>query len=275
MMKKLIVRYKTSLQAVIAANVSNFETISASFAAAAETKSDVILQIAPIQLKVQNISAATMVDLIQLVARNYDVVYSIHLDHAETFEECKEAIEAGFDSVMIDASAKSFADNIELSKQVVEFAKDYDVVVEAELGSFTTKEGEDGAESDSSLYTDPTQVASFIENTGIDLLAVSIGNAHGFYKGEPNINLEVLKNIQAESNIPLVLHGSTGIPGKTIRECIKRGVFKINVFTQLDSSFNEGFIKGVKEKNRMMFAQKSGQDAFQNALVKYMNIIKE
>lgn len=275
MMNTLIKKFRDTGQACIAANVSNLETVTAAFEAALESRCDIILQVAPIQLKVQAISYKTMVELIRLVAKNYSVDYAIHLDHAETLTSCRQAIDAGFNSVMIDASHLSLNENITLSKQVVNYARDKGVIVEAELGSFSTKEGENGAVSNESLYTNPAQVSTFIEATGIDLLAVSIGNAHGFYKGEPKINFEILKQIKKQSVIPLVLHGSTGIPADTIKKCVKLGVFKINVFTQLDASFNQGYINAYNEMGRMMYAQKKGQDAFKEALVHYMNIIKE
>lgn len=274
MMRSFLEKYKTSPFALIAANVSNYETIKASFAAAKEAKTGVILQIAPIQLEVQDISASTMVQLIKLVASEFDIEYSIHLDHAESFEECKDAIKAGFDSVMIDASSHSFENNIRISKEVVEYASKFNVVVEAELGSFSTKEGEESVNGES-IYTNPDEVSEFINRTGIDLLAVSIGNTHGFYKGEPNINFDVLEEIQEKSSVPLVLHGSTGLSGDILTKCIQRGVFKINVFTQLDESYSQGYIKAYNEMGKMMFAQKRGQDEFQKSLVGYMNTIKE
>jgi len=274
-MKSLIDKHLKSPKAVIAANVSNMETIIAVFAAATATNSDVILQIAPIQLKVQDVLPTTMVQLIKLIALDFAVDYSIHLDHAESFEECRDAIMAGFDSVMIDASACEYEKNIRVTKEVVDFAKSHGVIVEAELGSFSTKEGESGGDSDRSLFTDPVVVKDFIERTGIDLLAVSIGNTHGFYKGEPKIDLDVLEDINAVSKVPLVLHGSTGIPGSVLRECVKRGIFKVNVFTQLDSSFVNAFADSIKHNEKMMFAQKAGQEAYKNSLIHYMNDIKE
>lgn len=259
-MKTLLNNAEKKESGIAAINVSNVETINAVMEAASIVNYPVILQVAPIQLNVQKISYTEIVEIIKILGKKYDVKTAIHLDHAETVEDCIEAIDAGFTSVMYDGSNVSLDKNVENSKKVVAYAKKRNVTVEAELGRVA---GAEGVEVDSikGLMTDPKLASFFVESTDVDCLAVSIGNAHGHYKYEPKLDFERLKKIKEQAKIPLVLHGGTGIPDKDIKKAISLGIRKINFFTEIDSEFVKGFVDAY-EKNKkiyMMNAQESGR----------------
>ncbi|MFO8035265.1 MAG: class II fructose-bisphosphate aldolase [Anaerolineales bacterium] len=157
----------------------------------------------------------------------------LHLDHATNLEDIREAVELGFSSVMIDGSTLSFEDNVELTRQAVEIARPAGVAVEAELGQVTTGEGYFRNGPREEMHTDPQQARPFVEQTGIDALAVAIGNIHGAYIGKPVIDLRRLKDIARQVDIPLVLHGTSGIGDQNLRETIQAGIRKINLYSEL------------------------------------------
>lgn len=175
------------------------------------------------------------------------VPVALHLDHAEEYGEVLTALEAGFTSVMIDASAKPFEENVYLTKEVVKTASCYGASVEAELGQLLGNEG--NVSSDASALTDPDSAAEFVEKTGIDALAVAIGTAHGFYKSEPHIDIERLEKIAAKVDIPLVLHGGSGTPREAVSQAIKRGISKVNICTEFIEAFGKGYVKAQEDKN--------------------------
>jgi fructose-bisphosphate aldolase class II len=155
---------------------------------------------------------------------------AIHLDHGSSFEKCKEAVDAGFTSVMIDASHHPFEENIEITRKVVEYAHSKDVSVEAELG--TVGGQEDDVIGESIIYADPQECEKLVKETGIDCLAPALGSVHGPYKGEPNLGFKEMEEIGQTTGVPLVLHGGTGIPTKDIQKAVSLGTAKINVNTE-------------------------------------------
>jgi fructose-bisphosphate aldolase class II len=157
------------------------------------------------------------------------VPVAIHLDHGSSFEKCKEAIDAGFTSVMIDASHHSFEENVEITSKVVEYAHSKGVSVEAELG---TVGGQEDDVSGSIIYADPAECKELVERTGIDCLAPALGSVHGPYKGEPNLVYKEMEEIGQATGLPLVLHGGTGIPTHDIQKSVSLGTAKINVNTE-------------------------------------------
>ncbi|PPK06876.1 fructose-1,6-bisphosphate aldolase, class II [Staphylococcus aureus] len=161
---------------------------------------------------------------------NITVPVAIHLDHGSSFENCKAAIDAGFTSVMIDASHHSFEENVEITKKVVEYAHSKGVSVEAELGRVGGQE--DDVVSDGVVYADAKECQELVEKTGIDCLAPALGSVHGPYKGEPNLGFKEMEEIGNATGLPLVLHGGTGIPTKDIERSISLGTAKINVNTE-------------------------------------------
>jgi fructose-bisphosphate aldolase class II len=158
------------------------------------------------------------------------VPVAIHLDHGSSFEKCKEAIDAGFTSVMIDASHHPFEENIETTAKVVDYAHSKGVSVEAELG--TVGGQEDDVIAEGVIYADPQECAELVKRTGIDCLAPALGSVHGPYKGEPNLGFKEMEEIANLTGMPLVLHGGTGIPLKDIQKSVSFGTAKINVNTE-------------------------------------------
>ena len=160
----------------------------------------------------------------------------LHLDHCNSEEQCFEAVNVGYNSVMIDASSRPFDENMEMSKRVAEYAHARGCLVEAELGKIQGNSIEgiyDGGE----FLADTQECVKLVAETGVDSLAVGIGNAHGFYKVPPRLNIERLKEIHSQVSLPLVLHGGTGIPDEQIRQCIENGIAKVNVGTLLHSTY--------------------------------------
>ena len=173
----------------------------------------------------------------QVRAQNITVPVALHLDHTSNFPFIQEAIAAGFTSVMIDASAKSFAENIAESKEVVDYAQPFGVSVEAELGRITTTDYVE-SDNDEELYTDPQEAGQFVRETGIDALAVSVGTAHGVYVvRQPTIDYDRLRAIRSETPVHLVLHGGSGVPAEMVKKAIRLpdgGVSKVNIATDLE-----------------------------------------
>lgn len=190
--------------------------------------------------------------LINKVDSYYDIPVVLHLDHAEELDFIKEAIDHGFTSVMYDGSKLPFEENIKNTREVVNYAKKYGVTVEAELGHVGGMNIDGSKEGDSKL-TEPEDVKKFIEETGVDALAVSIGTAHGVYESEPELNIERLKRINEVSSAPLVLHGGSGTPKDQLLKSIKNGITKVNIFADLRISMYEGLLKASKK------AEKSGR----------------
>lgn len=204
-------------KAVCAFNVNNMELVQAITAAADELKVPIILQVTSGAVKYAGIKYIRK--LVEAAVESISIPVALHLDHGDSFETCKDAIDSGFTSVMIDGSHLPFEKNIALTKRVVEYAKsevetkfDLQVSVEGELGKIAGIE--DNVSSETSNYTDPKQVAEFVKRTGVDALAVSIGTAHGAFKytSEPNLRFDILKQINdASPSTPLVLHGASSV----------------------------------------------------------------
>ncbi|HWQ77773.1 MAG TPA: class II fructose-bisphosphate aldolase [Anaerovoracaceae bacterium] len=175
-----------------------------------------------------------------------------HLDHSTSVDLCLAAVESGYMSVMIDGSAEPLEKNIEKVKSVVEFAHKKGVLVEAEIGRIKGA-GEEGVFKSGQYLAEVDDAIELIRETGVDSLAVGIGNAHGFYKEKPNINIQRLREIDQMVEVPLVLHGSTGIPFETIRQCIQNGVAKVNVGTQLHGGYLDQ-LRTELEKQKNVFS---------------------
>jgi len=245
--------------AVPAMNVSNLETIQAIISAAEEENSPVILQTTDSAINYAGLENISM--LMKLAAQKTKVPVCIHLDHGKTFEMAKECIESGYTSVMIDGSHLSYEDNIRITKQVVAFARKKKVSVEAEIG--TIGGAEDNVSSKNIILTDPKQAAEFVKKTGIDSLAVAVGTSHGAYKfsAKPKLAIDRIKEIKDLTKIPLVLHGSSGlpewiidvarkygakignpvgVPNTEIRLAIHAGINKVNIDTDTRLAFTAG-----------------------------------
>ncbi len=238
-LKDLIKRSDEKGIAVGAFSVGNMEMILGAVRAAEELKTPIILQIAEVRLPTSplNLIAPMMV----AAAENSNVDICVHFDHGLNYETVLKALDLGFTSVMLDGSLLPFQENLALTKKVVETAKEYGASVEAELGVVGGNEG--GGKAHKIQCTDPELAYDFCKKTGIDALAVAIGNAHGNYPVAPELRLDVLKDIDEKCDTPLVLHGGTGITPEMFQECIRNGVRKVNIAT---ASF-DAVAKAAKE----------------------------
>lgn len=212
-------------------NLNNLEFTQAILQAAEEEKSPVILGVSEGAARYMG-GFTTVVHMVKGLLHDYKITVpvAIHLDHGSSFEKCKEAIDAGFTSVMIDASHHPFEENIEITSKVVEYAHAKGVSVEAELG--TVGGQEDDVVADGVIYADVEECKELVQRTGIDCLAPALGSVHGPYKGEPNLGFKEMEEIGNATGVPLVLHGGTGIPTKDIQKSISLGTTKINVNTE-------------------------------------------
>lgn len=241
--------------AVPAFNIHNLETIQVVVETANELKSPVILAATPSTVKYAGIDY--LINMIETASEKYDIPIAFHLDHHEDVESIKKAILLGCKSVMIDASHHPFEENVKIVKEVVDFAHRYDVSVEAELGKLVGQEDDLVVDESESSYTDPKLAKEFVERTGVNSLAVAIGTAHGLYKNEPKLDYERLKEIKKVVDIPLVLHGASGVPFNSVRETIKDGICKVNIATELKMPFAESlkefFLKNPNESDQRKY----------------------
>ena len=236
---------------LLATNFYNFETLRGIVEAAAEVQQPIILQLT--KSSIDYMGLPTAVKMARTILEEYKVEGWIHLDHSDSYKLIQDCLDAGFDSVMIDASEKSLEENIDITQKVVELAKKYNANVEAELG-YVAKLGQSKVFTG---YTEPDKANLFVKETGIHALAVAIGSAHGFYTEEPKLDLERLQQIFTVADVALVLHGSSGIPEDSLREAIKRGICKINLATEIKNIFmltlKESLFKGEEIDLRKVF----------------------
>ncbi len=257
--KYILEKAKAQKYAVGAFNFSNLEQLKAILNACDKEKCDVIVQTSP--SAINYIGLDVIVPMVTTLSKNLDIAVCLNLDHGKDFETIKKCVDAGYTNVMIDASDLSFEENIKLTKQCVEYAHSKNVSVEAELGSL--KGVEDEVSSKESLFTNPQDAKQFVEQTGIDSLAVSIGTSHGAYKfkGESHLDIERLKQIKELVKIPLVLHGASGVSkelkqkfiasggkignangvsNQNLEQAVLNGICKVNVDTDLRIAFTAG-----------------------------------
>ena len=229
-MKEMLIKAKAEGYAVGQFNINNLEWTQAILAAAQEENSPVILGVSEGAGKYMG-GFYTVVKIVEGLMQdmNITVPVAIHLDHGSSFDKCKAAIDAGFTSVMIDASHHSFEENVAITKEVVEYAHARNVSVEAELG---TVGGEEDGVIGGIMYANPQECKALVEATNIDCLAPALGSVHGPYKGEPNLGFTEMEEISKLTDLPLVLHGGTGIPTKDIQRSVSLGTAKINVNTE-------------------------------------------
>ena len=229
-------------------SVGNMEMILGALKAAEETNTPIILQIAEVRLPTSPLKIIG--PMMVAAAENASVDVCVHLDHGLNYSTVEEALDLGFTSVMLDGSLLSFEDNISLTKKVVKKAKEYGASVEAELGVVGGNEGD--GKGHSIQYTDPSLALEFTQKTGIDALAVAIGNAHGNYPVAPKLRFDVLNEIHNICPTPLVLHGGTGITSDDFRNCIRNGVRKINIATASFTAVSNA-AKAVSDANGSYF----------------------
>lgn len=183
------------------------------------------------------------VETAYMASKNASVPVVLHLDHATTFEDCNEAINAGFSSVMIDASALPYEQNMELTRKVARRAKPFNISIEGELGRLVGEEGDIIVKGPEAAQTDPDEALKYVEETGVDALAVSIGTAHGQYTFEPKLNIPRLDKIKEKVKQPIVLHGGSGTPKEQVQEAIRHGIRKVNICTDIQVAMGKTYIE--------------------------------
>lgn len=236
--KELVTKAQAERYAVGAFNAINMETAQAIVTAGIQENAPLIIQVTQTTLKYTDPEELSAI--LHILAERAPVPVALHLDHGRTFETAMRFLKLGFTSVMIDGSLqpdgktpRSFEENVELTRKVVEAAHALGVTVEGEIGTL----GQIGISQ--TALTDPDQAAEFVENTGVDMLAVAIGTAHGLYKGTPVIDIDRVKAICRKVGVPLVMHGGTGTPDTMVRAAIEAGIAKINIDTQIRIAFYE------------------------------------
>lgn len=195
----------------------------------------------------------------------------LHLDHATTFELCKEATDAGFDSIMFDGSKYDYNENIELTNKVKSYLNNQ--LLEAEIGKIGGEE--DGVASEE-YFTSLDEAKDFVSKTNIDMLAPALGSVHGLYKGEPNIKIDVMRNISYETSMPLVLHGGSGLPDSILRESVQNGITKINFNTELQIAWHDSVVDFVENNKEVYDPRKvisSGEEALKNVVRHYIEVL--
>lgn len=242
--EKMLLDAQKGGYAVGAFNVENMEMVKAVLAAAEELKAPVMLQTTPGTIKYGTVE--TYAAIVKAEAEKVSVPVCLHLDHGDSFELAVQAMKAGYTSVMIDGSHEDFENNIAITKKVVDVAKAIGIPVEAELGKVGGKE--DDLEADADTNTDPVEAKEFVERTGVSSLAVAIGTAHGFYVGTPVLDKPRVSAIKEVVPVPLVLHGASGLSEEDVKECVERGMCKVNFATELRAAYTAA-VKKLLEEN--------------------------
>lgn len=252
--EKMLLDAQKGGYAVGAFNVENMEMVKAVLAAAEELKAPVMLQTTPGTIKYGTVE--TYAAIVKAEAEKVSVPVCLHLDHGDSFELAVQAMKAGYTSVMIDGSHEDFENNIAITKKVVDVAKAIGIPVEAELGKVGGKE--DDLEADADTNTDPMEAKEFAERTGISSLAVAIGTAHGFYVGTPVLDKPRVSAIKEVVSVPLVLHGASGLSEEDVKECVERGMCKVNFATELRAAYTAAVKKLLEEKPETYDPKKLG-----------------
>ena len=204
---------------------------------------------------------------------NIQIPVAIHLDHGSSVESCKKAVDAGFTSVMIDASKYSLEENIDMTKQVVEYARIKNITIEAEIGHIGGSEDNMSSEI---AYAKVDDALKLYNETKIDFLAPALGSVHGLYKGEPCLDFDKMKEISEKTNIPLVLHGGTGIDDEKLKKAIASGICKVNINTELQIAWTKAVRKFLSEDTKAYDPRtviKSGEQSMKQAIEHKVNVL--
>jgi len=237
--------YGSQRKALLATNFYNFETLSGILQAAKKNTRPVILQLSESSIHYLGLEVALA--MARAALKSYEVEGWVHLDHGGSIEMAKRCLDAGFDSVMIDASEKPFEENIRITSEIVRYAEQFKANVEAELG-YVAKLGQ---VQQTFQYTQPEEAKRFIEATGANALAIAIGSAHGFYKETPKLQLDLLSEIHKATAASLVLHGGSGIPDSQLQEAIARGISKVNLATETKNIFMKTLQKTLADNEEI------------------------
>lgn len=243
-MKEILAKAQKEQYGIGFFNAVNVEMARAVIETAEELHAPVIAGTAEVLLPAMSLERVA--EYLIPMAKKASVPVAVHYDHGLTFEKCMEALKLGFTSVMYDCSTDSYEKNVRKVAEMVRICHGMGVTVEGELGHVGDNEGTGKLENPSDYYTDPAVAADFVQKTGADALAVAVGNAHGDYKFPPKLDFHRITAIRDAAGIPLVLHGGSGLSDDDFREAVRRGVCKINIFTDLDKAGRAGIEKGLK-----------------------------
>jgi ketose-bisphosphate aldolase len=239
-MRAMLAKAAAGRYGVGAFNILDYNSAKAVVQTAEELAAPVILQTSA--KTVTFWGCRTLVGWVADLAGRAKAPVALHLDHCKDLSLIRECIETGWTSVMIDASAKPFEENLSLTRQVVEMARPKDVTVEAELGAIVGVEDDIHVKEQDSHLADPRQALEFCTRVRLDCFAPAIGTAHGIYKGEPKIAYHVLEEVATSTGVPIALHGGTGLSDGVFRRCIALGCAKVNISTQIKYAFIDGFV---------------------------------
>lgn len=242
-------------------NTIDSDMLEAAISAAEELRSPIIIGTAEVLLPYGELKliAPSMI----AAAKRASVPVVVHYDHGLTFERCLEALKLGFTSVMFDGSAGDTQQNLADTREIVRIAHAMGASVEGEIGHVGNA---DGSGSESDRYTTPEEALAFLENTGVDALAVAIGTAHGAYKSKPCLDLERLKAIRAQVDVPLVLHGGSGLSEDDFRNTVRDGIAKVNIFTDLCLAGERAMAESVRQGRPYLETRTSRVSAMKNAV---------
>lgn len=228
---ELIKKAREQKKAIAAFNIHNLETIQAAIEGAYELNAPVIIQTTPGTLRHAGIESVA--SIVKALAKKYDIPVALHMDHCPSYDTIVSCIQNGYTSVMIDGAHHDYDENVALVKSVVKMAHAVGVQVEGEIGKIGGVEDDMFVNEADASFTVPAEAKKFVEDTGIDTLAVAIGTAHGMYKGEPNLDFDRIEEIDGLVDVPLVLHGASGVPDEQVKRSIELGMAKVNIATEL------------------------------------------
>lgn len=238
-MREMLATAARERYGVGAFNILDFNTMWATVQAAEECRAPVIIQTSVKTVKLYGHDS--VISWYNTLAEEASVPVAIHLDHCKEVDFIRRCIDAGWTSVMIDASSYPFERNLEMTQQVVEMARPHDVSVEGELGEIGGVEDDISVDMTEARYADPDKAKQFLNTVKVDVFAPNIGTAHGVYKGEPKVAFDLVERIYRENGVPLALHGGTGLSEETFKRCIAGGCAKVNISTNLKYVYIESF----------------------------------
>jgi len=249
-MKEMLEKARRSGYAVGFFDTVNEEMARAVIETAEELQAPVIVGTAEILLPVMGLDRVA--EMLIPLAEKASVPVAVHYDHGLTFEKCMEALKLGYSSIMYDCSTASYEENLERVAEMGRICHAMNVTLEGELGHVGDNEGAGKLARPEDYYTDPDTALDFVRKTGVDALAVAVGNAHGDYKFPPKLDFERITAIAQKTGVPLVLHGGSGLSDSDFREAASRGICKVNIFTDLDRAGKKGIEEGLKHEVRFL-----------------------
>lgn len=267
--KKMLLDAQKKKYAIGAFNVENIEMIKAVLDIAQKYQSPLILQTTPSTLKY--LRPLAYKNMAEAILADKTVPVALHLDHGDSYDLVLEALKAGYTSIMIDGSKLPYIENVRLTEKVYQICSAFDIPVEGELGAIGGKEDSLNSKL---IYTNPSTAADFSEKSGVDSLAVAIGTAHGIYKSTPKLDYERLTQIREKVDVPLVLHGASGLTEEQIQECIGRGICKVNFATELRIVYSDAIRVYLSENTKEFDPKKYGAKAMQAVREKVLEKLK-